>query len=152
MYSLETERFQGWELKTGEFSFLFQFWDIPSNNERPELQQQLQFFSNGLLHVLCKIWQYSRITAFNDLLLLDLAKIRIIDTMNALTKISFVFAVLFSVVLGDFNFKYTQDDKDLCPPLSEKDQLLAKLNVTTGGPYTYSQSAHHFYGVGYGQM
>ena len=24
-----------------------------------------------------------------------------------------------------------------------------KTNLTTGGPYTYSQSAHHFYGVAY---
>ena len=24
-----------------------------------------------------------------------------------------------------------------------------KLNATTGGPYTYSQSAHHFYGVAF---
>ena len=23
------------------------------------------------------------------------------------------------------------------------------LNLTTGGPYTYSQSGHHFYGAGY---
>lgn len=25
----------------------------------------------------------------------------------------------------------------------------ASLNLTTGGPYTYSQSGHHFYGTGY---
>jgi len=31
---------------------------------------------------------------------------------------------------------YPKDMKDL-------------LNLTTGGPYTYSQSKHHFYGTGY---
>jgi len=70
--------------------------------------------------------------------------------MNTFAKFFLLFTLLFNVALGDFNFKYTQEDKDLCPPMSEKDQLLAKLNVTTGGPYTYSQSGHHFYGVGYG--
>ena len=27
--------------------------------------------------------------------------------------------------------------------------MTAKLNSTTGGPYTYSQSKHHFYGTGF---
>lgn len=32
-------------------------------------------------------------------------------------------------------------------PMAEKDKVLLALNVTTGGPYTYSQSSHHFYGT-----
>ena len=43
-------------------------------------------------------------------------------------------------------------DKPLEPPTDKKD--LVNLNSTmevsaSGGPYTYSQSAHHFYGSGY---
>jgi len=34
-------------------------------------------------------------------------------------------------------------------PMGERDFVLMKLNVTTGGPYTYSQSQHHFYGTAY---
>jgi len=34
-------------------------------------------------------------------------------------------------------------------PPSEKDKTLVQLNSTTGGPYTYSQSGHHFYGVAF---
>jgi len=30
----------------------------------------------------------------------------------------------------------------------EKQKVLLALNSTTGGPYTYSQSQHHFYGLG----
>lgn len=34
-------------------------------------------------------------------------------------------------------------------PLGVKEKVLASLNSTTGGPYTYSQSGHHFYGMGF---
>lgn len=82
-------------------------------------------------------------------------------------KAIIVLIALFSLACADYNFKYTQDDKEMCPPPSEKDIMLAKvsirkisngfgliyllqLNITTGGPYTYSQSAHRFYGTAYG--
>ena len=57
---------------------------------------------------------------------------------------------LISVILADDNFSYDSSNKELCPPPSEKDIFLAKYNVTTGGPYTYSQSKHHFYGTAFG--
>jgi hypothetical protein len=38
-----------------------------------------------------------------------------------------------------------QIDKPVEPKRSQKDLL----NLTTGGPYTYSQSGHHFYGTAY---
>lgn len=34
-------------------------------------------------------------------------------------------------------------------PMSEKDMTLAKLNLTTGGPYTYVISKHRFYGTAF---
>ena len=34
-------------------------------------------------------------------------------------------------------------------PLGEKEKVLEMLNSTTGGPYTYSQSKHHFSGAGF---
>lgn len=52
------------------------------------------------------------------------------------------FAFLIGSAFGDENWSA----KDEAQPLSEKDELLLSLNVTTGGPYTYSQSKHHFYG------
>jgi hypothetical protein len=57
--------------------------------------------------------------------------------------IFFVFTLL-AAVFADKNFdeKYSQ-------PISEKDATLAKLNVTTGGPYTYDVSSHHFSGTGF---
>ena len=33
--------------------------------------------------------------------------------------------------------------------LGDKEKVLALLNSTTGGPYTYSQSKHHFTGMGF---
>jgi hypothetical protein len=35
----------------------------------------------------------------------------------------------------------------LCTSSSSKEKM--ELNTTTGGPYTYDQSAHHFWGVAY---
>ncbi len=55
------------------------------------------------------------------------------------------FALVLVAVKGDFN--YPVDKKP--EPLSQKDMTLISLNVSTGGPYTYSQSQHHFYGTGY---
>ena len=49
----------------------------------------------------------------------------------------FIFSFLSSV-LGDFNFL----DKPAAPT-----DMKDMLNLTTGGPYTYSQSGHHFYGT-----
>jgi len=45
---------------------------------------------------------------------------------------------------------YTREEQCfLGTPLSEKDQLLNMLNLTTGGPYTYSQAGHRFSGQGF---
>mmetsp|Transcript_35085 Transcript_35085/g.26199 ORF Transcript_35085/g.26199 Transcript_35085/m.26199 type:complete len:168 (+) Transcript_35085:37-540(+) len=51
---------------------------------------------------------------------------------------------MFALAFADNNFdeKYSQ-------PMSEKEMTLAKLNVTTGGPYTYAVSSHHFYGTAF---
>jgi hypothetical protein len=57
----------------------------------------------------------------------------------------FIFAILLSVF--SVNYADKEDNTNIRAPPSEKDLILAQLNVTTGGPYTYSQSAHHFYGV-----
>ena len=57
----------------------------------------------------------------------------------------FLFLAMIAAVVADFNFEYT---KAPAPP-SQKDMTLTSLNSTTGGPYTYSQSGHHFYGTGY---
>jgi hypothetical protein len=57
----------------------------------------------------------------------------------------FSFFTLFgflSSTIADNLFSY---DKQL-EPTTDKKEL---LNLTTGGPYTYSQSGHHFYGTGY---
>ena len=50
------------------------------------------------------------------------------------------------LVSADFNFEY--DEASRAPP-GDKEKVLERLNVTTGGPYTYSQSKHHFYGTAY---
>jgi hypothetical protein len=50
----------------------------------------------------------------------------------------YIFSFL-SCVFSDNNFFIKPNATDM------KDSLA----LTTGGPYTYSQSAHHFYGVGY---
>ena len=52
----------------------------------------------------------------------------------------FLIFSFLSVVFGDNMFL----DKP-APPTDMKDTL----NLTTGGPYTYSQSGHHFYGTAY---
>lgn len=49
---------------------------------------------------------------------------------------------LFSASNADFMF---DQNKTAEPIRSQKDLL----KLTTGGPYTYSQSAHHFYGTAY---
>jgi len=52
----------------------------------------------------------------------------------------FLLFLFFSNVYGDFMFLNTP-----AKPTDMKDLL----NLTTGGPYTYSQSGHHFYGTAY---
>jgi len=49
------------------------------------------------------------------------------------------------VVKGDNMF----DESALMCPKGDKEMVLAMLNTTTGGPYTYSQSQHHFFGTGF---
>eukprot|EP01038_Epipyxis_sp_PR26KG_P013631 gene13631-18292_t len=51
---------------------------------------------------------------------------------------------LIAIAVADNNY-----DISYVQPLSEKDMALLKMNSTTGGPYTYSQSKHHFYGTAY---
>jgi len=51
---------------------------------------------------------------------------------------------LFLFGMADNNFDITKP-----APLGDKEMVLASLNSTTGGPYTYSQSGHHFYGTAY---
>jgi hypothetical protein len=48
----------------------------------------------------------------------------------------------FTTILGDDMFGYY----DRPESATDKKDL---LNLTTGGPYTYSQSGHHFYGTAY---
>ena len=55
-------------------------------------------------------------------------------------------ALFLAAVSADGNFD--ENDK-FSSPLSERDMVLAKLNVTTGGPYTYDISSHRFSGTGY---
>ena len=59
-------------------------------------------------------------------------------------KLNFVllFTTLCSGVLGDFSFNYNK-------PLEAATDMKDVLNLTTGGPYTYSQSKHHFTGLAY---
>eukprot|EP00428_Durinskia_dybowskii_P073268 CAMPEP_0170399488 /NCGR_PEP_ID=MMETSP0117_2-20130122/23984_1 /TAXON_ID=400756 /ORGANISM="Durinskia baltica, Strain CSIRO CS-38" /LENGTH=120 /DNA_ID=CAMNT_0010656159 /DNA_START=30 /DNA_END=389 /DNA_ORIENTATION=+ len=60
----------------------------------------------------------------------------------------FLFAIIgvfFGMCKADNNF----DEKLGITPMGDKEKVLASLNSTTGGPYTYSQSGHHFYGTGY---
>lgn len=55
-----------------------------------------------------------------------------------------IFAIgLLNFVNCDFMF---DSNKKPEPPIDSKDLI---LNTTTGGPYTYSQSGHHFYGTAY---
>ena len=60
--------------------------------------------------------------------------------MNLISFLS-LFA-FFPTILGDDMFGYY----DRAEPATDKKDL---LNLTTGGPYTYSQSGHHFYGAAY---
>ena len=60
-------------------------------------------------------------------------------------KIALCLMALFSLAMGDFNFKV----EGPFAPRGDKEIVLAALNSTTGGPYTYSQSGHHFYGAAY---
>lgn len=60
--------------------------------------------------------------------------------------ILFLATLLFSSVNGDNMFTY---NKPAEKPTDKKDFSENYLNATTGGPYTYSQSQHHFYGTGY---
>ncbi len=54
-----------------------------------------------------------------------------------------VSALFVGQSFGDNNFDGTFH------PVDEKELTLRSLNLTTGGPYTYSQSKHHFYGTAY---
>ncbi len=56
---------------------------------------------------------------------------------------AFLYIVTFlSSVLSDNNFSYDR-------PRRNATDMKDTLGLTTGGPYTYSQSGHHFYGTGY---
>jgi len=60
--------------------------------------------------------------------------------------LSFVLAAFaFLLTAADNNYNYDKKPE----PLGERDKTLISLNVSTGGPYTYSQSKHHFYGTAY---
>ncbi len=54
-----------------------------------------------------------------------------------------VFFAIISCVFADKMHGFSK------PMMSEKDKTLAMLNSTTGGPYTYDVSSHHFYGTGF---
>ena len=58
---------------------------------------------------------------------------------------------LFALVNGDYMFSY--DQKNDVPDPKEVNNTMkwpwVGQGVTVGGPYTYSQSGHHFYGTGY---
>jgi len=56
-----------------------------------------------------------------------------------------VFAILVALLSADNSFICTDPPQ----PQGDKEKILVSLNSTTGGPYTYSQSGHHFYGTGY---
>jgi len=51
-----------------------------------------------------------------------------------------------SVINADNMFLY---DKPREQPTNNSDYLNTTVTVSTGGPYTYSQSGHHFYGTSY---
>jgi len=55
---------------------------------------------------------------------------------------------LVALVFADKDF-YNSEDTSVCAPKGQKELFFDKYNVTTGGPYTYSQSAHHFSGTAY---
>ena len=55
------------------------------------------------------------------------------------------FVALLSLLVVSSADKMFELEKPREPKLSQKDLL----NLTTGGPYTYSQSGHHFYGTAY---
>jgi hypothetical protein len=55
---------------------------------------------------------------------------------------SFFVIPFLSTILGDNMFNHTAP---LRKPIDTKDII----GLTTGGPYTYSQSGHHFYGTAY---
>ena len=44
-------------------------------------------------------------------------------------KVIILLIALLSLACADYNFKYTQDDKEMCPPPSEKDLMLAKVSI-----------------------
>jgi hypothetical protein len=62
--------------------------------------------------------------------------------MFQIQKLLFGVFALFASNNADLMF---ENEKPQEPVRSQKDML----NLTTGGPYTYSQSAHHFYGNAY---
>lgn len=65
--------------------------------------------------------------------------------------IALMILALLAVVFGDNDF-YNSEDHQMCAPPGPKEEFMKKYNVTTGGPYTYSQSGHHFYGEGFGML
>jgi len=65
-------------------------------------------------------------------------------------SIKSLLALFLAFVFGAMIFADDMCDLNKTPePMGERDFVLMKLNVTTGGPYTYSQSQHHFYGTAY---
>jgi hypothetical protein len=52
-------------------------------------------------------------------------------------------------LLSLFTFSYSDFMFDYNAPKQLATDMKDLLNLTTGGPYTYSQSGHHFYGTGY---
>jgi len=54
---------------------------------------------------------------------------------------------LFTLLTSVYTDNMFELDKPIEPLTSQKDLL--NLTTTTGGPYTYSQSGHHFYGTAY---
>ena len=65
--------------------------------------------------------------------------------MNKFLFAVFSFLSSFHLANSDNMFQY---DKPV-EPIVEKVSTNASVTLTTGGPYTYSQSGHHFYGVAY---
>ncbi len=59
-------------------------------------------------------------------------------------------AVCSLFLAGTSSAAAAEDSTASFDPSSLPDKMkLAAVNLTTGGPYTYSQSGHHFYGVAY---
>jgi hypothetical protein len=60
-------------------------------------------------------------------------------------------ALIFALAFADSDF-YNAENPTECAPPGEKELFFQKYNVTTGGPYTYSQAKHRFSGTGFGTI